>query len=359
MSSSDVLIVVGPEDEARLRAIAEGLAPRLDYRLVAAQCGAEIQQCSPSPAALCGRKASRLIRSLFANLEMATQFVKRIPENGVVFSTGETWGLPIAVASALSRHAPFRHLVYGHRIYSPLWLSLIHCLRALLYIHSWICVTKHQAGLLARALGPTGAQVNVVSQGVDTEFFRPSRARGDIRGFPYLLSVGTEMRDYGLLFDAVRGLNFRVVAKVSSTWMAGTRTRLPPAPSNVRLLDTRLSYPELRDLYMGAALVVLPLHDSPQAAGITTILEAMAMRKPVLATESKGLPEVLQDQVTGMVCESTPHELGQMIVSLLDSPGTAARIAQRGHDVVGEEYSLEVYSRKVSALIQDHPIGST
>jgi glycosyltransferase involved in cell wall biosynthesis len=284
-----------------------------------------------------------------ANLRAAMQVIRSIPEGGVIYSTGETWGLPVALAGLLARRR-YAHVIYAHRVYSPFWLKLIHSLRHVLRVDGWICVTNYQAGLLRRALGTAGAPVAAISQGVDTAFFDPAKANPPSRP-PYILSVGTEMRNYPLLFEAVRDLPIEVAVKASSAWMSASRERFASIPPNVKLITERLSYTELRDLYAGAALVVVPLYDTPQAAGITTILEAMAMEKCVVATGSKGLPDSLVDNETGLIVDSVSVTLSETVAELFDNPKHLSTLAARGRRSAIREMSLDRHAVSIGSFI--------
>jgi glycosyltransferase involved in cell wall biosynthesis len=344
-----VFIVIGPEDNQWLNHIRLGIAPRFDYRLVADRCHGEIREFYPSSAMLSGHKLLRSSRSLAANTWLACQTIRSIPWGSVIYSTGETWGLPIALASNVMgrRHI---HIAYVHRIYSATWLRLIRYLRPILHVDGWICITEFQAGLLRRTLGRKGAPVAVVSQGVDTAFFDPDRAYSH-RAQPYILSVGAEMRNYPLLFEAVRDLDTRVIVKASSSWMTKTRQQLTSIPGNTELLTDHLSHPELRDLYAGASFVVMPLYDTPQAAGITGILEALAMGKCVIASRSRGLPDALIDGSTGIVVDPDVDKLAQGIRDLLSQADQTASLGENGYRLIRKAYSLEAYAEGVMNFI--------
>lgn len=271
-------------------------------------------------------------------------------KGSIIYSTGETWGIPVALVGMFTRRRHLCHVIYVHRVFSSKWLRFLRTTRRWLAVDGWICVTQQQAQLLRAALGPTGAPIAVVSQGVDTEFFAPSKAAPPTSP-PYILSVGIEMRNYELLFDAVRSLAANVVVKASSAWMAGGRSQLTSIPSNVTLITKRLSYVELRDLYAGAALVVVPLHETPQAAGITTILEGMAMRKAVVATRSAGLPDVLVHDETGIVVEPDAHALAQALRQLLADPDRYATLAQTGQRAVMDTVMLEHHAAQVAEFL--------
>jgi len=183
---------------------------------------------------------------------------------------------------------------------------------------------------------------------VDAEFFDSGRASPANRQ-PYVLSVGAEMRDYGLLSTAVAALDAQVHVQVSSSWMSGPRDRIGWLPPNVSVSRERLSYLDLRDLYAGASVVVVPLLDTPQAAGITTILEAMAMQVPVIATRSAGLPDCLVSEETGVIVDHTPSALREGIQRLLAEPELGAQLARRAREVILSSLTLDHYAEGVAA----------
>lgn len=347
-----VQILIGPEDTQRKADAAVGAAPRFDYRLVAERCNATVHSGSPAPASLTGPKLVRTARSLTGNLTRAAHWIAAAPRRSIIYSTGETWGLPVALAARLQRRTDLTHVVYLHRVFSPTWLQLINLLHKALHVDGWICVTQHQATLLRNSLGSNSAPVIAISQGVDTAFYEPPKA-GQSPAPGYILSVGAEMRNYQLLLDAVSTLQTQVVIKVSSIWMHAARRRVDRTPPNVKLISDHHSYPMMRDLYAGAALVVVPLFDTPQAAGITTILEAMAMRKCVVATTSAGLPDVLQHSQTGIVVEPSVTLLQEALVRSLATTAEAHRLSRQGFEEVRNTCSLEAYADRVIEFIQE------
>jgi glycosyltransferase involved in cell wall biosynthesis len=159
------------------------------------------------------------------------------------------------------------------------------------------------------------------------------------------------MRDYNLFCEAVCGLDLPVVVKASSAWMFSCRSDTSAVPDNVRLITERLSYVELRDLYAGASLVAVPLCDTPQAAGITTILEGMAMGKCIVATQSSGLPDVLIDGETGLIAPPTAEGLRTAITTMLESPDRRSALASAGQRLVRTSFKLEDHAREVTAFL--------
>ena len=349
-TSKSCFILVGPEDKARVMAIEAGLAPRIDYHLVAEILDAAVIECAPPPTAFKGHGIVRRLGSLLGNFRAAWLLMQQVPDDSIIYSTGETWGVPVAVVGAFIHRRNVRHVIYVHRVFSATWQRFLGTTGHWLAVDGWICSTQQQAQILRAALGATGAPIAVVSQGVDTRFYDLSKAA--VPQSPcYLLSVGIEMRDYDLLFDAVRSLDIDVVLKASSAWMVGGRSQLASIPPNVRVITERLSYVDLRDLYARAALVVVPLHETPQAAGITTILEAMAMNRPVVATRSAGLPDILVNGQTGVVAEHATDALAHSIVEMLARPDLRETLASNARQTVTLTMTIEAHARQIGHFL--------
>src|SRR4029077_18856004 len=57
---------------------------------------------------------------------------------------------------------------------------------------------------------------------------------------------------------------------------------------------------ELRDLYARSRFVVVPLCPSDTDNGVTVILEAMAMGRPVICSRTEGQVDVIREGQTGL-----------------------------------------------------------
>src|SRR5262249_30064615 len=148
---------------------------------------------------------------------------------------------------------------------------------------------------------------------VDTRFFAP-REPASADG-PMICTAGLEFRDYPTLLEAVRGLDARVVVAAASPWSkrphTTARAHLPP-----HVDICQLGFVALRQLYADAEFVVMPLCDVPFQAGVTTILEAMAMRNAVVCSRTRGQTDVLLDDVTGVYVP--PGDVPRLRAALVD-----------------------------------------
>jgi glycosyltransferase involved in cell wall biosynthesis len=165
-----------------------------------------------------------------------------------------------------------------------------------------------------------------------------------------------ERRDYATLFRAAAGLpyDFHVVA---SGWSPGSGFSAQGAfasaevPPNVRFGGGYSSL-ALRDLYAGCRLVVVPLQVTTYAAGITTMLEAMAMGKAVVVSDSPGIREMVKDGQSGrLVPVGDAAAMARAIAELWERPDLLERMGRHNRAWVERSLNNEVYATRVRELL--------
>jgi glycosyltransferase involved in cell wall biosynthesis len=84
------------------------------------------------------------------------------------------------------------------------------------------------------------------------------------------------------------------------------------------------------------------------------LLEAMALGKPVVATDVGGNREVVNHGETGfLVPRGNPEALAEAIIALLRDPDTAVAMGQRAKEMIISRFSLESMVRQYESLYQD------
>jgi glycosyltransferase involved in cell wall biosynthesis len=102
-----------------------------------------------------------------------------------------------------------------------------------------------------------------------------------------------------------------------------------------------------------AELDIAVLPSLREAQGIS-ILEAMARRKPVVATAVGGIPEVIQDGISGLlVPPSDPDALATALIRLARSPRLRSQLGEAGHATVVERFSMDAHVRRVEVLYDE------
>ncbi|MEW6225170.1 MAG: glycosyltransferase family 4 protein [Chloroflexota bacterium] len=102
-----------------------------------------------------------------------------------------------------------------------------------------------------------------------------------------------------------------------------------------------------------AAFDVAVLPSYREAQGLT-ILEAMALSRPVVASNVGGIPEMIEDGVTGLlVPPHDPPALAAAVVRLLRDHPLADMIGRAGHDLVHDRFCVQLMVNAVQALYDE------
>jgi glycosyltransferase involved in cell wall biosynthesis len=85
-----------------------------------------------------------------------------------------------------------------------------------------------------------------------------------------------------------------------------------------------------------------------------SILETMAMRKPVVATAVGGIPEIVDTGLTGYLHQhENSNELATTIMHLIENPEKANQIGLAAFNLVREHYSRQKFSEEISRAYAD------
>jgi glycosyltransferase involved in cell wall biosynthesis len=124
----------------------------------------------------------------------------------------------------------------------------------------------------------------------------------------------------------------------------------------IELCDA-VAYPEVVRLMSECALFVLP----SRTEGIARVLsEAMASKKPIIASNVGGTPSIIRDGETGLLFESeNVADLATKLRRMLADSAYATRLAESGFRYVHEELSEARYFDRFSHVIEQVTSGPT
>ncbi|MDQ2686252.1 MAG: glycosyltransferase family 4 protein [Armatimonadota bacterium] len=115
----------------------------------------------------------------------------------------------------------------------------------------------------------------------------------------------------------------------------------------LRLTGMRYDTPRLM-----AAMDMVAAPSTMEALSMVS-LEAMAIGKAVVGTRVGGIPEVIQEDVTGLLVEREPAALAQAIVALLQDPARREAMGRAGRARVQAYFSVDVMAATVEALYRE------
>jgi glycosyltransferase involved in cell wall biosynthesis len=98
----------------------------------------------------------------------------------------------------------------------------------------------------------------------------------------------------------------------------------------------------------------MPLVEVDFQAGITTILEAMSMGRPVLCTRTSGQTDTIVDGETGAyVPPGDAVALRDAIVRWLADPAEVARLGGHAREWAVEHADVSVYAARLAGVVAD------
>lgn len=117
----------------------------------------------------------------------------------------------------------------------------------------------------------------------------------------------------------------------------------------------RLPFDQLLDCYRRADLFLLPCVTTPEgnSDGLPSVLvEAAAAGRPLVSTRISGIPELVEDGLTGRLLEEGDLEgLTAACAQLLDQPALALELARQAQRRVLEQWDIRVTSRSMLEVV--------
>lgn len=307
-----------------------GKRPRHVLSALKNKLGAELHQ----PGALPVSRLDRLHGAIGPkpqNWALARTLSAQCTPDDFIFCMDEEIGIPIAARCGAKRARP-KIGVYFHNMDRPRARFAMAWFRLAGRIDLVVVNCRAQSDFLKRALGIPSERIMLLPEQTDTQFFKPGPSSPHNR--PVIVSVGLERRDYVTLAASTGDLDVDVrISGYSESARAPARAFPNVIPPNMtrRFYDWR----ELVRLYRDADLVAVCLLESKSAAGITVINEAMACRRPVIVTRTKGIGEYVEPQgIATTVPSGDVTALRRAIVDLLNHPEAAEAQAQLGYEWV-------------------------
>jgi L-malate glycosyltransferase len=203
----------------------------------------------------------------------------------------------------------------------------------------------------------------VIPSGVDTDRFRPLpathfKARLGLLEARKVVGVVTRMRVRKGVEEFIRAIarlretqpdvHGVIVGEVSLDESMQTLVRSLGLEAHLSLLGRRSDMPEVLSAF---DVFVLSSHDEGMS---NAILEAMAMEKPVVATDVGGTAEVVRHGQSGLLVPAKdPEALAVAIGEVLSQPARAREMGRRGRRIVEEGFSAHSMVQQMEHLYLD------
>jgi glycosyltransferase involved in cell wall biosynthesis len=226
-----------------------------------------------------------------------------------------------------------------------------------------VAISEFNRRMLEELLDPRDAgRVHVVRCGVDIERFtpRPREPHAGLRiacvaslepykGHVHLVDALAQLAHDGVAFECnlVGGGELRAAleARVQALGLGGSVRFLGPQPSE-----------RVAALVGAADVVVLPsiITAEGKMEGLpVALMEALAVETPVIASAISGIPELVEDGVTGLlVPPGDPQALAAALARLAADPEQRSRLGRQGREQVRAQHDIHANVAALAALIE-------
>ena len=258
-----------------------------------------------------------------------------------------------------------RDVYWCHEIVPDKWLYR-QVFRAIARRTSRMASVSHATARSLAALGISPAKIVVIHNGIaDIGGLRKKADFGDTsvcigiagqigrwKGHEDLIEA------FGLLAKTNGGLTLRIIGNAESDFVTLLRARIAQLGLEGRVMWTGF----IKDralIYEGIDICVVPSRSEDPLP--TTAIEAAFCALPVVATNAGGLPEIVEDGVTGfLVPVGAPNRLAKAIGKLVADPALRRRMGEQGRIRAGqlflEQRFVEDFCRLLGKIA--YPVAS-
>ncbi len=205
----------------------------------------------------------------------------------------------------------------------------------------------------AYAIDPVYAEKHfyVSHWGVDMDFFRTYSKENIPDTKQFLISSGKTLRDFDILIRASERINFafKIYCDPESF------PRSSSIPRNVEILSGSFPFEQICKDYDNARMILIPLAPDPEGTvGFTSLLEAMAMGKPVIMTKNDQIDVDFESEKIGMVVEENDVDGWVKAISLmLDDYSLLKEMGDNNARLGNEKFHIKIFAKDLSRVLLD------
>ncbi|PIG94786.1 glycosyltransferase [Gloeocapsopsis sp. IPPAS B-1203] len=281
----------------------------------------------------------------------AGYLVKAIRETGICHLHAHFINIPTAVAEVAAQLCGIPYSITAHA--KDIYLSKPEVLnRRISQAKFVLTCTKYNQQFLQK-LSTSNTPIYLSYHGLDLAKFTPNIKQEIVKTLPTILSVGRfcEKKGFPHLIQACKLLkerNYKFQCLIVG--YGPLQAEIEQLIAELKLEDCiflvgKMTQDELIEMYRQADIFVLPCHitENGDRDGIPNVLlEAMAMKVPVISTNISGIVELIQHKINGiLVPPKEPYTLAIELENLINNPQFRKVLSNQGRIQVSSNFSIE------------------
>lgn len=192
-----------------------------------------------------------------------------------------------------------------------------------------------------------------VSWGADVDFYKNIEIKRDQTEVPYAVCAGTADRDYDILIKAFENIPINLKIYCTPNTIPAS-THLPP---NVFIDTSWVPYDQLLEEYVNSSFIIIPLkeeiREKGNTYGLTVLLDAMAVGKPVLMTQHSFLDIDIQSEKIGLwVYDNTPEGWSKKLLQMVGGETDLDAMGKRAKQLHLEKYNIRNFANQMANVFK-------
>ena len=203
-----------------------------------------------------------------------------------------------------------------------------------------------------------GKRINKIYNGLNLDRFKPEQSNRNVSNRINILSVARLIEPKGIVYllKACKilkedGYEFKceIIGGPEDLYMNYYLTlkklhRQLGLEDDVFFLDTQ-PFNKVLHAYKNADIFVLPCvtaEDGTQDITPNSLIEAMAMKLPVISTNQTGIPEIVDDGVNGiLVSPNDEYALTEAVIKLIEDRNLRKKLGENAREKVNERFDID------------------
>lgn len=232
-----------------------------------------------------------------------------------------------------------------------------------------VTISEYNRGFIEERLGRSfGDKLQVVHCGIDTRLFTPNAGQAaaldgtlrilcvaalrDVKGHRHLIDACGLLRDRQIPFRCLLvgdgPLRTKLKRQIDSLGLSAFVRMLGPLPREAVLRQMR------EDTDVVALTSILAPRGNREGIPVT-LMEAMACGLPVVSSRLSGIPELVEDSVSGLLTEpGRADEIAAALARLAAHPELRSKLGAAGRERVLSQFNIETNVRQFIGLLQPY-----
>ena len=196
----------------------------------------------------------------------------------------------------------------------------------------------------------------IVPYGADVDFYASAVKSKQTHKRLVFLSSGVENRDYQTLIDAFSGMPVELEIYTFPSNANHNYSRVlegVKAPNiHIHILENTMDPIELRTISANADCIVISTLPLPYIypCGLTSIVEAMALGKPIIATFNPWYGVDIEKEGIGFVARN-PKEWKEIIRSIVQNPSILHEMGKKAYQLAQSKYNIKNTGKMIAQKI--------